>query len=71
MTIARDLGLDRSQIVAIGDGHNDIGMIEFAGLGVAMGNAHDEVKKAGRSCDEQQRRGWRCCGDRGFDFAGA
>jgi Cof subfamily protein (haloacid dehalogenase superfamily) len=44
MTIARDLGIERAQIVAIGDGHNDIGMIEFAGLGVAMGNAHDEVK---------------------------
>lgn len=43
-TIAHDLGIDRSQVVAIGDGHNDIGMIEFAGLGVAMGNAHDEVK---------------------------
>ena len=30
--------------MAIGDNHNDIGMIRFAGLGVAMGNAHDEVK---------------------------
>lgn len=43
-TIAHDLGIDRTEIVAIGDGHNDIGMIQFAGLGVAMGNAHDEVK---------------------------
>jgi Cof subfamily protein (haloacid dehalogenase superfamily) len=43
-TIAHDLGIDRSEIVAIGDGHNDIGMIQFAGLGVAMGNAHNEVK---------------------------
>lgn len=42
--IARDLGIDASEIVAIGDGHNDIGMIQFAGLGVAMGNSHDEVK---------------------------
>jgi Cof subfamily protein (haloacid dehalogenase superfamily) len=46
ITIARDLGIESSEIVAIGDGHNDIGMIEFAGLGVAMGNAHDEVKNA-------------------------
>ena len=44
MTIARDLGIESAEIVAIGDGHNDIGMIQFAGLGVAMGNAHDEVK---------------------------
>jgi Cof subfamily protein (haloacid dehalogenase superfamily) len=45
MTIARDLGIERAEIVAIGDGHNDIGMLQFAGLGVAMANAHDEVKK--------------------------
>lgn len=44
-TIARDLGIAPEEVVAIGDGHNDIGMIRFAGLGVAMGNAHDEVKE--------------------------
>ena len=45
-SIAHDLGIDATEIVAIGDGHNDIGMIQFAGLGVAMGNAHEEVKRA-------------------------
>jgi Cof subfamily protein (haloacid dehalogenase superfamily) len=45
-TIAQDLGIVPAEIVAIGDGHNDIGMLQFAGLGVAMGNAHDEVKAA-------------------------
>jgi len=40
------LGLDRSQLVACGDGYNDISMIQFAGLGVAMGNAQESVKKA-------------------------
>lgn len=44
MTIAHDLGIEYTEIVAIGDGHNDIGMIQFAGLGIAMGNAHAEVK---------------------------
>ena len=44
MAIAHDLGIERAEVVAIGDGHNDIGMIQFAGLGVAMGNAHEEVK---------------------------
>lgn len=44
LTIAQDLGIKREEIVAIGDGHNDIGMLQFAGLGVAMGNAHEEVK---------------------------
>jgi Cof subfamily protein (haloacid dehalogenase superfamily) len=42
--IAADLRIPPQEIVAIGDNHNDIGMIRFAGLGVAMGNAHDEVK---------------------------
>ena len=32
--------------MAIGDGENDIGMISYAGIGVAMGNASDEVKNA-------------------------
>ncbi|HLX57205.1 MAG TPA: Cof-type HAD-IIB family hydrolase [Ktedonobacteraceae bacterium] len=42
--IAADLGLKAEEVVAFGDNHNDIGMLRFAGLGVAMGNAHDEVK---------------------------
>jgi Cof subfamily protein (haloacid dehalogenase superfamily) len=44
-TIAQDLGVKPEEVVAIGDGHNDIGMLQFAGLGVAMGNAHEEVKR--------------------------
>jgi Cof subfamily protein (haloacid dehalogenase superfamily) len=46
MTIARILGIADEEVVAIGDNHNDIGMLQFAGLGIAMGNAHDEVKAA-------------------------
>jgi Cof subfamily protein (haloacid dehalogenase superfamily) len=42
--IAADLGIKAEEVVAFGDNHNDIGMLRFAGLGVAMGNAHDEVK---------------------------
>ncbi len=38
------VGLDVSEMIACGDGYNDLPMIEFAGLGVAMGNAVDEVK---------------------------
>jgi hypothetical protein len=37
-------GLQKHEIVAIGDNYNDKGMIEFAGLGVAMGNAPEEIK---------------------------
>lgn len=38
------LGLTREDLVACGDGFNDVEMIRFAGLGVAMDNAVDEVK---------------------------
>ncbi len=38
------LGITRDQVICCGDGYNDKTMIEFAGLGVAMANARDEVK---------------------------
>ena len=38
------LDISREEIIAIGDSHNDISMIEYAGLGIAMGNAIDELK---------------------------
>ncbi|MEM9882852.1 MAG: HAD family hydrolase [Planctomycetota bacterium] len=38
--------IEPQHTMAIGDGPNDIGMLKFAGLGVAMGNASDEVKAA-------------------------
>lgn len=37
-------GIDRSEMIAVGDGYNDISMIEYAGLGVAMANSPDDVK---------------------------
>ena len=43
--IAQMMGLDVRDFVAIGDSPNDIEMIKAAGLGVAVGNAHPELKK--------------------------
>lgn len=40
------LGVDREEVICCGDGYNDITMIEFAGLGVAMANAREEVLAA-------------------------
>ncbi|NNS08332.1 pyridoxal phosphatase [Erwinia sp. JH02] len=37
-------GLSMSQVIAFGDNFNDLSMLKAAGLGVAMGNAVDEVK---------------------------
>lgn len=42
----KEHGYTREEIMAFGDGENDIEMIRFAGIGVAMGNASDEVKAA-------------------------
>jgi hypothetical protein len=42
------LGIPTSTTVAFGDGLNDLEMIQVAGLGVAMGNAHGDVKRAAR-----------------------
>lgn len=44
--IAQQLGIDREEIICVGDAGNDLDMIRYAGLGVAMGNAMDEVKSA-------------------------
>ena len=40
--------LDPARTIAIGDGHNDIEMIDLARYGVAMGNAHPDLIKAAK-----------------------
>lgn len=42
--LARDLGIKQEEIMTIGDEENDLPMIEYAGLGVAMENAVAKVK---------------------------
>lgn len=44
--IVEHLGLDRADTIAIGDSWNDLTLLRRAGLGIAMGNAHPEVKAA-------------------------
>ncbi|MGK7578001.1 HAD hydrolase family protein, partial [Salmonella enterica] len=41
---AESQGLSMDQVIAFGDNFNDLSMLKSAGLGVAMGNAVDEVK---------------------------
>ncbi len=45
-TIAERLEIPRQQVMAIGDNANDVGMLKWAGVGVAMDNAAVEAKKA-------------------------
>ena len=43
--IARQQGLGRSEVMAIGDNHNDLPMLRFAGTGVVMANAEEELRQ--------------------------
>jgi Cof subfamily protein (haloacid dehalogenase superfamily) len=55
---AKHRGFEREQVMAVGDNHNDVEMLEFAGHPVIMGNA----------CEELRGRGWRVT--RGNDDCG-
>jgi len=41
--LAEQLGFGRDQTVAFGDGENDVELLEWAGYGVAVANAHERV----------------------------
>jgi hydroxymethylpyrimidine pyrophosphatase-like HAD family hydrolase len=55
---ARHRGYRRDEVMAVGDNHNDVEMLEFAGHPVIMGNA----------CEELRARGWQIT--RGNDACG-
>lgn len=43
--LVKKLGIKQEEVIAFGDGYNDLSMIEYAGVGVAMGNAVEGVKE--------------------------
>jgi len=43
--LSERVGFSREQTVAFGDGENDVELIDWAGYGVAVANAHDRVKE--------------------------
>lgn len=45
LEIAKMLGIDRKNVIAIGDSMNDINMIRWAGTGVAVANAEMDVRR--------------------------
>ncbi len=55
--LAKISGYTAEQVIAIGDGLNDLSMVKWAGLGVAVANAHPDLQKAANyvtsSCDEE------------------
>lgn len=44
--LIKKLGITKEEVMAIGDEENDLAMIKYAGLGIAMGNATEEIKSA-------------------------
>ena len=46
--VAEHLKITPEKIMCIGDQGNDLAMLKYAGLGVAMGNAPEEVKKVAK-----------------------
>lgn len=53
--LLKQIGIRREELVACGDGGNDVTMIEYAGMGIAMENACEQVKEVAdemtASCD--------------------
>ena len=43
-TVLKQRGISKDEIISFGDGQNDLSIIRYAGIGVAMGNAVDELK---------------------------
>lgn len=44
--LAKKLGVERAEVMAIGDSENDLPMLQAAGQSVAMGNADEKIKAA-------------------------
>jgi hydroxymethylpyrimidine pyrophosphatase-like HAD family hydrolase len=47
-TVAKVLGIDRRNVAAFGDGNNDVEILSWAGLSVAMDHGRDSARKAAK-----------------------
>lgn len=57
--VAELYGVERGEIMALGDHDNDVSMIEYAGVSVAMGNACEALKsRAGHMTDDNDADGF-------------
>lgn len=50
MQVSQSLGVERSNVMAVGDNLNDLEMLKIAGVGVAVANAHLSVKRTADFC---------------------
>ena len=51
------LDISPARVVAIGDNHNDISMLTLAGLGVAMANSDEPVRRAAQHITAEDHNG--------------
>lgn len=52
--VCQQLGIDQSEVLTLGDSANDISMLSWAGVGVAMGWANEQVKAAANFATDQE-----------------
>lgn len=58
MHLCNQLGIDRTEVMAFGDSGNDLQMLDYAGVSIAMGNATPHVKTlAGYICPSNEEDG--------------
>ena len=55
-TIAEEYGIDSKEVLAIGDSENDMEMIQYAGMGIAMGNAYKKIKDVSDAVTDTNNR---------------
>lgn len=60
--VAETYGFKREDIIAFGDGNNDMEMLEYVGVGIAMANAHDELKAVSNFVTLSNNEGGICHG---------
>ncbi|RED51698.1 HAD family hydrolase [Cohnella phaseoli] len=53
--LCQERGIKTKEVAAVGDYDNDIDMLQWAGLGIAMGNAEERVKQAARVVTDTNR----------------
>lgn len=56
--VMRRLGLQKNEVLAFGDGQNDVSLLQTAGIGMAVRNAHPDAKAAARYvCPSNEEEG--------------
>lgn len=53
--VCEHLGIDREEVIAFGDNYNDMSMVEWAGMGVAVANSVDDLKAVADKVSVKER----------------